>query len=97
MGPKVEALALENLQKVVKAVGAKMEGCRVHFKAGKQDFRVEPSALYRVEQDGAIRIGTCIQSSGLHPYETMASVILLLRNNPDLFELWRNDTGHYYG
>lgn len=95
MGPEVEAMAYENLTKVVKAVGGEwIDTHRIFFNAGGYKFRIEPNALYRM---GIQTEGTCIQNGGIHTFEVMASAILLLRHNPALFDMWRLDQGHPYG
>jgi hypothetical protein len=55
------------------------------------------NALYKLSPAGARIEGTCIQNH-IGPYqEVMASVILLLRHNPKLFDYWRAQDGNAYG
>lgn len=103
MSQEAHDKSLKNLALVVQAVGAK----NIHMseswpgpyvlKVKKQFFRVDHTQVYSTTKDGELASGTCIQSGALPPAEVIATLLLLLKHDPQLFERWRNDNGTYYG
>jgi len=81
-------LAQRNLDLVVAAVGAvRKDGYyELYLDGGKRKFLVQPEQVFI--QDHTQR-GTCLQLTHL-PEEQIATVLLLLKNDPDIFNRWRN-------
>lgn len=105
MSQEVLDKSLKNLALVVQAVGAERIGTNWYgpylLKVKEYFFRVGHDSVYSSpEEDGdedEDRMATCIQSGGLPPAEVIATLLLLLKHDPELFERWRNDNGTYYG
>jgi len=99
MGEQALALARENLLKVIKALEAQQMNNTpvVRIKVGKHYFEVQPGAVHSLNKDGIRVFSTCIQSSGIPTDEMVATMLLLLKNDPYIFERWRGDHGTLYG
>jgi hypothetical protein len=92
MDPEAVTKSIANLEKVVRACGAEFVGNidHVRFRAGEDWFAmVGANQLFKLSKDGRQSVGTCIQNSIGPPWEVTASVILLLRHDPSLFDVWR--------
>lgn len=95
-----EALALKNLKVIAKAVGADL-GTEGHFatiKIGEYLYRISPGTIERQPAKG-LSFGTrrtCLQTYGNLPYpEMIAATLLLLKNDPTLFDKWCQQDGYY--
>lgn len=96
IGTNALNLAAENLDRVAKLTGAKVsrDRRRATINIGRYHYRITPTSIARYG------IGwpkyTCLLTWIDTPYaERIASVILLLKNNPKIFEHWRRQDGWY--
>ena len=97
MGARAAELSRANLELVVKALGAKLHrDIDEHYilTCGKVTFIVRYGAVYRGNFNSAD--STCTTGAGLPPLEQIATVLLLLKNNPKVFEKWRDNPGTPY-
>jgi hypothetical protein len=71
----------------------------VLFQAGRDWFEmIGANQLFKLSRKGGTKThGTCIQNTIGPPWEVTASVLLLLRHDPSLFEKWRLQDGAAYG
>lgn len=103
INPHAMQIAQQNLDLVAKAVGATKAGDCADGCCTKYEMRIG-NHLYLVSygqieyRHGAYRSSTCMQDSlALPPPEHIASILLLLHNNPSLFTYWKDEPGHLYG
>lgn len=92
--------AKANLELVMKATGAKFgkEKGDVIVPIGNYQFLVQNGYIYKFSSDGSQQISsTCIHfSDGSTPVpEFFASVILLLKHDPSIFDRWKRQDGYY--
>lgn len=96
-------LARQNLDQVMKVTGATWgtDG-RVDIKIGKYIYKIEPGHIYRLELmrlgkggEGVIWDGTCLQVSGFPGPEQIAAPLLLLKNDPTIFDRWKKHDAWY--
>jgi hypothetical protein len=97
---EAQAKAKANLELVMKATGAKFreEGRDVIVPIGNYQFLVQNGYVYKFSSDGSQQISsTCIHfSDGSTPVpEFFASVILLLKHDPSIFDCWKRQDGYY--
>ncbi|SRR5258708_21291880 len=86
-------LAKKNLDKVVKALGAKMRGENVVMKVGRTKFIVRSGTIIRGR---LCQKTTCYQiQSSMPTEEKMASALLLLKRNPKIFDHWACHDKYY--
>lgn len=88
--------ARENLARVCKNLNAWLLGPDgpVELTVGESTFRVEYAAVYRrrLVPGGS---GTCLRPVGLPQAEEVASAVLLLHNDPTVFERWQRQDARY--
>lgn len=101
------AKARVNLGRVVKAVGARFTSdSSVFLEAGGFGFVVLPHSVYRMRksnEEGTYfpERSTCIYTKsnadrgGIPIAEIVASAVLLLHHNPNIFEAWCRQDGYY--
>jgi hypothetical protein len=98
--------ARANLLKVVQAVGAKFansplpppgQETRVLLKAGGGQFLVTPGLVYKyIRNLDDYSYGTCFHFTAPVPYdEYVASALLLLKNDPTIFDRWARQDGFH--
>jgi len=92
--------AKANLELVMKATGAKFreEGRDVIVPIGNYQFLVQNGFVYKFSSDGSQEIsGTCIHFSDTSSPvpEFLASVILMLKHDPSIFDRWKSQDGYY--
>jgi len=97
MGPEAMTKAEENLALVVKALDVEVQGSCYFLKVKKQFFRISARAIYECSPSYQAIQGTCMQHGGLPIPEAIATMLLLLKNDPGIFHKWRNDAGTNYG
>lgn len=86
--------ARENLARVCKNLNARLLGPDgpVELTVGESTFRVEYAAVYRRR---LVPVGTCLRPVGLPQAEEVASAVLLLHNDPTVFERWQRQDARY--
>ena len=88
-------LALANLERIAKLYGAVMMEQYVELVVDGLRFQVYPDNIYKISNERIV--GTCYQSSRLMtPPEKIATAILLLHNDPTIFERWARQDGTFY-
>lgn len=96
MGPEITAKAQRNLDLVVQALGALRVGPYVFdLQVGSFVFRVSTNTCHKLTPNGCQLDSTCLQGMGLPPAELVASALLLLHNDPTIFDRWGSQTGAY--
>jgi hypothetical protein len=92
--------AKANLELVMKATGAKFRDDKRHVivPIGNYQFLVQNGFVYKFSSDGSQEIsGTCIHFSDTSSPvpEFLASVILMLKHDPSIFDRWKSQDGYY--
>jgi hypothetical protein len=93
---EAERKAFENLKLVAKAVGATIDNPGLAFlKMGKVTFKIDVGTVSRLE-NGTFEASTCYQAQTSVPYpEYVASVLLLLKHDPKIFDRWCARDGYH--
>lgn len=91
--PAAIITARENLERVCKLFGVKYQGGVFDLKVGKQLFRLTKDNIFKVNDGGQEMSGTCYQAAAMPAEEKIASAILLLHNDPSVFNRWARQDG----
>jgi len=88
-----EQVARDNLIKVAKALGATLgPGPVAQMTIGQEIFTIQVGGIIR--RDGSF---SCYRVPFQMPWpEYLANVMLLLHDDPALFDLWRTKPGYFY-
>jgi hypothetical protein len=93
---KAEELAKASLRQVAHNLGATVTNdCdRADVRIGRYRYYVRADEIVRVDGAGKIE-STCLQASAMPYQEQIASVLLLLKNDPTIFERWQRRDNYY--
>ncbi len=92
---QAEEKARRNLEQIAKVVGAHLEApLYARLTLGKDEFRIVPGQVRRIRSGSDQQ--TCFQVSAPFPHpEHIASALLLLKNDPTIFDRWVKQDGYY--
>lgn len=93
---KAEELAKASLRQVAHNLGATVTNdCdRADVRIGRYRYYVRAYEIDRVDGAGKIE-STCLRRSAMPYQEQIASVLLLLKNDPSIFERWQRQDNYY--
>lgn len=93
---KAEELAKASLRQVAHNLGATVTNdCdRADVRIGRYRYYVKAHEIVRVDGAGKIA-STCLQVPAMPYQEQIASVLLLLKNDPSIFERWQRQDNYY--
>lgn len=93
--------ATANLNRVMAALGAVYlnDGHSVKIRIDEYTYAITPNSIYKCieKSDGELEIksSTCLQIHAMPPPEMIASTLLLLHNDPTIFDRWHRQDGPY--
>ena len=85
------------LKRVARLTGAKhVRGDSYRLRAGRRNFLVDPKFVRVISRGGATTCFSVVGDVDMPSAEIVASALLQLKNNPRLFEKWRQQQGYAF-
>lgn len=84
-----------NLRQVAMAVGARVMPNYCELTVGDLTFVIQNGYITRKNRASGSTAGTCFQHGHMPLEEGIASVLLILKDDPGMFDLWANYHGNY--
>lgn len=98
MSMDAEELGLQNLRRVLKALGGRWEAnaATATLEINGDTYRISPGHIMRFSENHR-QGGTCFHMGGASmPFsEQIASAALLLHHDPSIFDRWHSQNGLY--
>src|SRR5215467_777704 len=89
--------AAEYLKRVAQLTGAKhVRGDSYLLRAGRRNFLVDPKFVRVISFDGPSTCFSVVGDVDMLSAEIVASALLQLKNNPSLFEKWKQQRGYAF-
>lgn len=94
---KINVKASRYLDRIIKITGA-LGGCwsdLVRYDTAEYQFLIYYGSVARIDKRTGEKLYTCVRALQKMPdQEKTASVLLLLHDNPKIFETWRRQAGY---
>jgi hypothetical protein len=89
--------AAKYLKRIAALTGAEqVRGDSYLLRAGRRNFLVDPKFVRVISCDGATTCFSIVGDVDMPSAEIVASALLQLKNNPSLFEKWRQQRGYAF-